>query len=144
MNSKIIKNGAVIAALGLIASCDNTSVNALNIITSHQVKADTHNGGIFGKMIEQVMAPQMLAEEKKKAANRKQSQLDQAQKEYDVQVAQEEADELSKKKKDDDLAEAAALEAAKNSPQARMLAAANDAASNINMGEMEATIQAQL
>ena len=78
MNSKIIKNGAVIAALGLIASYDNTSVNALNINTIHQVDASTHNGGIFGKMIEQAMAPQMLAEEKKKAATRKQEQLDQA------------------------------------------------------------------
>jgi len=41
-------------------------------------------------------------------------------------------------------AEAAALEAAKNSPGAKMLAAANNAASEINMNEMEATIQANL
>ena len=41
-------------------------------------------------------------------------------------------------------AENAALEQAKNSPQAKMLAAANDAAAGINMGDMEAQIQANI
>lgn len=53
-------------------------------------------------------------------------------------------EEALKKKKEEDEAEAAALEAAKNSPQAKMLTAANDAASSINMAEMEANIQANL
>lgn len=53
-------------------------------------------------------------------------------------------EEALKKKKEEDEAEAAAIEAAKNSPHAKMLTAANDAASSINMAEMEATIQANL
>ena len=53
-------------------------------------------------------------------------------------------EEQLKKKKEEDEAEAAAIEAAKNSPHAKMLTAANDAASSINMAEMEATIQANL
>jgi len=53
-------------------------------------------------------------------------------------------EEALKKKKEEEEAEAQAIEAAKNSPQAKMLTAANDAASSINMAEMEATIQANL
>jgi len=53
-------------------------------------------------------------------------------------------EEALKKKKEEEEAEAQAIEAAKNSPQAKMLDAANDAASSINMAEMEATIQANL
>lgn len=53
-------------------------------------------------------------------------------------------EEALKKKKEEEEAEAQAIEAAKNSPQAKMLNAANDAASSINMAEMEATIQANL
>lgn len=53
-------------------------------------------------------------------------------------------EEALKKKKEEEEAEAQAIEAAKNSPQAKMLTAANDAATSINMAEMEATIQANL
>lgn len=53
-------------------------------------------------------------------------------------------EEALKKKKEEEEAEAQAIEAAKNSPQAKMLSAANDAASSINMAEMEANIQANL
>lgn len=53
-------------------------------------------------------------------------------------------EEALKKKKEEEEAEAQAIEAAKNSPQAKMLSAANDAASSINMAEMEASIQANL
>lgn len=53
-------------------------------------------------------------------------------------------EEALKKKKEEEEAEAQAIEAAKNSPQAKMLTAANDAASTINMAEMEANIQANL
>ena len=63
---------------------------------------------------------------------------------YESMVAQDEADEASRKKKLEDDAENAAIEAAKNSPQARMLAGVNAAATDINMSEMEATIQSQL
>lgn len=67
-----------------------------------------------------------------------------AQKDYDRSVAQEEAEEAAKKKKEEEEAENAALEAAKKTPQAQMLAAANSAASNINVADLESTIQAQL
>ena len=53
-------------------------------------------------------------------------------------------EEALKKKKEEEEAEAQAIEAARNSPQAKMLTAANDAASSINMAEMEANIQANL
>jgi len=59
-------------------------------------------------------------------------------------VAEEEAEEAAAKKKVEEEAENAALDAAKNSPQAQIFAAANTAASEINMNEMEATIQANL
>lgn len=59
-------------------------------------------------------------------------------------MKEEELEEAMKKKKEEEDAEAAAIEAAKNSPQAKLTYAANDAASTINMAEMEANIQANL
>ena len=95
-------------------------------------------------MIEQATAGEKLAEEKRMAAERKKKQLEDAEKDYQAMVAQEEAEEAAKKKKEEEEAENAALEAARNSPQAKMLAAANDAATQINMNEMEANLQATL
>ena len=69
-------------------------------------------------MIEQVEAPQRLAQEKAEAKARKEAQLADAQKDYDKSVAQEEAEEAAKKKKEEEEAENAALEAAKKTPQA--------------------------
>ena len=53
-------------------------------------------------------------------------------------------EEAAEKKKQEDAAEKAALEAAANSPQARAMTAAREAASSINMGDLEANIEANL
>lgn len=55
-------------------------------------------------------------------------------------VAEEEAEEAAKKKKEEEAAEQAALEAEKNSPHAKLMAATNEAAASININEMEANI----
>ena len=55
-------------------------------------------------------------------------------------VLTEEAEEAALKKKQDDEAENVAFENYKNSPQAKMMAAATEAATQINMNEMEASI----
>ena len=73
---------------------------------------------------------------------RKQKQLEEAEKEHDRLVQEEEAEELAKQKKQEEAAEQAALEAARNSPSAKLMEAANDAASSINVDQMEANIQA--
>lgn len=57
-----------------------------------------------------------MAEERKEAKARKEEQLADAEKDFQRQVQQEEADEAAKKKKDEDEAENAALEAAKRTP----------------------------
>lgn len=136
MKSKI---GAVVALL-MLAS--NNEVNAHRLSAQHRQMAES--SGIFGKMIEQATAGERLEKEKHEASLRKQQQLAEAEKEHERLVAEEEAEEAAARKKQEDEAEAAALEAAKNSPQAKMMAAANDAASSINIGDLEANIQANL
>ena len=59
-------------------------------------------------------------------------------------VQEEEREDAAKLKKEADEAEQQALEAAKNSPYARMMSAADGAASGINMQDIEANIQANL
>lgn len=67
-------------------------------------------------MIEQVQAPQSLAEERAEAKERKEKQLAEAEKDFQRSVKIEEEEEAAKKKKDDEEAENAALEAAKKTP----------------------------
>jgi hypothetical protein len=55
-------------------------------------------------------------------------------------VQEEEREEAATNKKSADEAEQAALEAAKNSPMARMMSAADGAANGINMADIEANI----
>jgi hypothetical protein len=55
--------------------------------------------------------------------------LEEAEREHDRLVAEEEAEELAAAKKKADDEEKAAMESARNSPQARMMYAANEAAS---------------
>ena len=135
MNSKMMKGTALIAALGLIQQGQALEVQ-------HQLahKQQHRAEGIFGRMIDQVTAPERLEKERHEATLRKKAQIDEAEKEYQEQVKEEEMEEALKKKKEEEEAEAQAIEAAKNSPQAKMLSAANDAASTINMAEMEANI----
>ena len=66
MNSKMMKGGALIAALGLI---QNT--NAIGV--EHQIQSHQQHkaAGIFGRMIDQVTAPERLAEERHEATKRK-------------------------------------------------------------------------
>jgi hypothetical protein len=59
-------------------------------------------------------------------------------------VKEEEAEDAAKAKKEQEEAEARALEAAKNSPVAKINEAANLASQQINMSELEANIQANL
>ena len=100
--------------------------------------------GIFGAMIEQAEAPERAAAEKHAATLRKKKQLEEAEAEYQKQVAAEEAEEAAKAKKEQQEAEEAAEREARNSPAAKMLTQANAAASGINMGDIEANIQAQI
>ena len=72
--------------------------------------------GIFGRMIDQVTAPERLEKERHSATLRKKQQIDEAEKEYQEQVREEEMEEAMKKKKEEEEAEAQAIEAAKNSP----------------------------
>lgn len=89
-----------------------------------------------------------LDEERHQATMRKENQLAEAEKEHDRLVQEEEAAEAAEAKRKEDLAEQAALDAARNSPQAKMLAAANEAASQIKMDQLEAgiaeTLQAKI
>jgi len=70
--------------------------------------------------------------------------LDDAEREHERLVAEEEAQEAAELKRKQDEEERVALEAAKNSPQARMMMAANEAAAQINVNELEANIAANL
>ena len=134
-----MKKTALIATLALLQS-ENTSAVQLSSETSHQHKLSVHSEGIFGRMIEQATAGETLAEERHAASERKAQQLAEAQNQYDKEVADQEREEAAAKKKAEDEAEQAAYEAAKSSPSARMMNAANDAASSINMSEIEANI----
>jgi hypothetical protein len=57
-----------------------------------------------------------LEVERHKNTVRKQKQMDDAEREHDRLVAEEEADELAERKKQEDKAEQEALELARNSP----------------------------
>jgi len=95
-------------------------------------------------MIAMVQSGDTLAKERHTASLRKQKQLDDAEKEHDRLVAEEEAEDAAALKKKQEEEEKVALEAAQNSPQARMMMAANEAASQINVSELEANIAANL
>ena len=77
-------------ALALLLS----SCHAANIHTNQE------NEGIFSSMIEQVTAPERSAQEKHIATMRKQKQLDDAEKDYQSNVQEEEAEEAAKVKKE--------------------------------------------
>ena len=91
-------------------------------------------------MIDQVTAGERAAEEKHQATLRKQKQLENAEKDYQSMVQQEEMEEAARIKKEQQEAEDAAMEQAKNSPAARMMQSANFAAEGINMQDIEANI----
>ena len=120
MKSKI----GVVVALFLLVNNNDVSAHKLATHQRHQAL----NQGIFSKMIEQATAEDRLAAERHEATMRKQKQLEEAEKEHERLVAEEEAEEAAKRRKEEEAAEQAAFEAAKNSPQAKMMAAAENAA----------------
>lgn len=95
-------------------------------------------------MINMVQSTETIQSEHEKAKAAKQAHQDELEKEHERLVVQEEAEEAAEKKKQEDAAEKAALDAAANSPQARAMSAAREAASSINMGDLEANIEANL
>lgn len=95
-------------------------------------------------MIAMVQSNENLQKERHEATLRKQKQLEDAEREHERLVAEEEAQELAEQKRKQEEEEKAALEAARNSPQARMMQAANEAAAQINVSELEANIAANL
>lgn len=66
MNSNLLKGGALLAALGLIQNGQAVGVQQ-QLSTQHQHRAE----GIFGRMIDQVTAPERLEEERHEATMRK-------------------------------------------------------------------------
>ena len=81
MNSKI--KYSTILALGLLCN----SAEGVHISTNHKLEHQLRGQGIFGRMIEQAVAPERLAEERHEATERKKKQLEDAQKDYDKSVA---------------------------------------------------------
>ena len=75
---------------------------------------------------------------------RKQQQLDDAERDYQKMVQEEQREEAAKLKKEQEEAEKQAEEAARNSPASRMLSAVDAVGNGINMQDMEANIQASL
>merc|ERR1719331_2126833 len=101
MNSKIVKGGAIIVALGLVHNGQAVGVEH-KLAHRQQHRAE----GIFGRMIDQVTAPERIAEERHEATERKEQQLAEAEASYQDQVKQEEMEEALKKKKEEEEAEA--------------------------------------
>ena len=67
------------------------TTNALKLTNSNEHKASVN--GIFGKMIEMSTAGETEEKEKHEASLRKKKQLEEAEKEHDRLVAEEEAEE---------------------------------------------------
>ena len=111
MNSRLMKGSAMFAVLALINNTQAVEIQG-QVAEKHQHRAE----GIFGRMIDQVTAPERVEKERHEATLRKKHQIDEAEKEYQEQVRQEEMEEAMKKKKEEEHAEAQAIEAAKNSP----------------------------
>ena len=74
MNSKIMKCGALIAAMGLIS---NTQAAGMQGQISH--RQQHRSEGIFGRMIDQVTAGERFNEERHEATKRKEQQLAEAE-----------------------------------------------------------------
>jgi len=69
MKSNLLKGGALLAALGLIQNGQAVGLqNQISNQQQHQHRAE----GIFGRMIDQVTAPERLEEERHEATKRKQ------------------------------------------------------------------------
>lgn len=133
MNSKVIKGSALLAVL----MCSGEANAAV-------IEQKTHSHGIFGKMLAIVNEKEITQKEKQAKEDARRKHQEELEKEHERMVAEEEAEEAAERKKQEEEEERRALEAAQNTPQARALAAAKEAAASINVNELEANIAANL
>ena len=92
MNSKLIASSFMLALMSTMENC-----NAIHI--------GSEQTGIFSTMIEQAVGPEERAKEREEAKMRKQKQLDDAEKDYQSMVQQEEREEAAKLKKEQEEAD---------------------------------------
>lgn len=81
MNSKMMKGTVLFAALALI-----NNVSAVEVQNQMQHKQQHRAEGIFGRMIDQVTAPERIEKERHEATLRKKQQIEEAEKSYEEQV----------------------------------------------------------